>query len=101
MLDSLIAFVTYFGTAVLLPAFVAFAALVILLATGLLGWVRAIRHAHLIADTPTAGCCGSLDTTTSSTAQRRPDWHWTTVAASLMPHRSLARCWSVAMVPPL
>ena len=30
------------------------AALVILLATGLLGWVRAIRHAHLIADTPTA-----------------------------------------------
>ena len=30
------------------------AALVILLATGLLGWVRAIRHARLIADTPTA-----------------------------------------------
>ncbi len=30
------------------------AALVILLTTGLLGWVRAIRHARLIADTPTA-----------------------------------------------
>jgi hypothetical protein len=30
------------------------AALLILLATGLLGWVRAIRHARLIADTPTA-----------------------------------------------
>ena len=30
------------------------AALVILLVTGLLGWVRAIRHARLIADTPTA-----------------------------------------------
>ena len=30
------------------------AALVILLTTGLLGWVRAIRHARLIADTPTS-----------------------------------------------
>ena len=30
------------------------AALVILLSTGLLGWVRAIRHARLIADTPTS-----------------------------------------------
>ena len=30
------------------------AALMILLATGLLGWVRALRHARLIADTPTA-----------------------------------------------
>ena len=30
------------------------AALVILLVTGLLGWVRAIRHARLIADTPTS-----------------------------------------------
>lgn len=30
------------------------AALAVLLATGLLGWVRAIRHARLIADTPTS-----------------------------------------------
>lgn len=30
------------------------AAIVILLATGLLGWVRALRHARLIADTPTS-----------------------------------------------
>ena len=43
------------------------AALVILLATGLLGWVRALRHARLIADTPTARIASAAQSSKLST----------------------------------